>query len=135
MISFYCKPCGLDQNLKPYKRVNSFGEWFVGRCKKCNKELIRYTTDFKNDPYFYESKKVKIEARKNAVDLIQYGEPGFKTHYRKSWEEFEKQKEVWEKEQERKENEKKAWYQSVRHDINDRQMIKRAIQAEEKLDG
>lgn len=130
LVSFYCKRCKLDCDLEAGKHGNSFAEWFQAHCPTCQTKLIRYIND-KTDPYFYQSIKLRRQRDEFSKDLIQYGEYGFETFYKKQWEEFEKQKENWEKAQIQKRKERDAFYE--KHKLN-KSFAKKVLEIEEKLE-
>ena len=124
-VSFYCKSCKLDQDNEAEKKSNRYVEWFQSNCVRCKTKLIRQITDKQTDPYFRDSIKLKKQRMEMSKDLIQYGEVGFKTLYRKQWEEFEKQRENFEKSQLGQERRKLELYRKYRHDIDKRNIIKK----------
>jgi len=119
-ISFYCRDCELDQELWAskinndilvinsltdfyWKKNEIFREYYIARCEECNRDLIRFKDRPQEDPYYHLSKRVKIQRQQLAKDLVQYGDTGFKTLYRKQWLDFEKQREEYETKQKQKE--------------------------------
>jgi len=93
MISFYCKKCELDQDLREFVNANQFGEWFQAKCEKCSGRLVRYITERTKDPYFSQSRKLREERKKYKEYFIQYGEEGFAVKYPESYKKFKKMEE------------------------------------------
>lgn len=149
IISFYCDKCELDQDLPTIKSSNRYGlnlatntlyesenykEWYKARCRKCNKPLIRYITDPDKDPYFAKSKKIRKQRNALKKDLLQYGDDGFKTAYPKQYAMMEKRKEMLYNKKIRKKKEKDEFYNKHKHDVVARNIAKKVIEAEEKLE-
>jgi len=135
-MSFWCGGCKLDQDLEPFKNSNFLVPkgWFEAKCKKCRQKLIRHLTP-KDDPYYFQSKRVKIERDKSRKDVIQYGETGFQTFYKSQWDEFEKQREDFEMEMARRKKEAEDYVHRMRSNVNETQLAKAVVKAEEKLSG
>ena len=144
MISFFCKKCKLDQDLVcskdnnngydldthgEYKNSKGFVEWYVGYCKKCKQELIRFITNQAKDPYFRESLKLQKQRREMANDLIQYGDPRFEYLYKDQWNAFEQQK----KDYEDSKRKKKEQFEGDRMNYVQRSDRKLFEKLEEKL--
>lgn len=98
IVSFFCKKCDLDQDLPGYVRSNSYGEWFESKCRRCSKKMLRYITEKHKDPYFYDSLKLKRQRIEAGDDLLQPGQPRFKTLYKDEYDRIEKAKEDYENE-------------------------------------
>lgn len=139
-ISFYCKPCGLDQERLPVENsysqematelgLSQIPRWYEARCEKCNAKVLRYITDKHLDPYFRLSKKLKIEREKNKKDLLQYGQDGFQTLYPESYKKFQ---EVEEKIFERRELENKKKNEFLENS-KDKKLAIKVLDLEEKL--
>lgn len=131
MISFYCRKCKLDQNLREEKKDNSFAAWFEARCKECGSRLFRYISEPSKDPYFVESRKLREERHRYHNDLVQPGEAGFKTLYPQEWAKLEKARESWFLEQEKKKRERDAFYNE--HKLYNKGLAKKVIEIEEKI--
>lgn len=133
-VDFWCKNCKLDQRLWAYVK-NSYGEErFIAECKKCGKELYRYITFKKDDPYYFTSKNAIINRQRFARDLIQPGQTGFQTYYKKEYDKIQKAEEEFSKKQEQKKKERDDFYRRHRYNINEKELAKKVIEAEEKLD-
>ena len=91
--SFWCDKCKKDFDSPAHKAGNSYAQWWETKCPKGHKSL-RYITDRLSDPYFHKSAKLREQRKMFAKDLIQPGDPGYKTAYpeqaRKMEEEEEK---------------------------------------------
>ena len=131
MVSFYCKNCKLDQNLEAEKVNNSLAEFFRARCGKCGNRLVRYISEKHLDPYYRESRKIKVERGRFANDLIQPGEAGFKMFYKKQYDELEEKKEKYEKEQRLKKIERENYYKRAIKDGASPQIVKKVLELEE----
>ena len=131
MISFFCKSCKLDQDLREEKKDNSYASWFEARCKKCDSRLFRYISEPSKDPYFRESRKLKAQRHAMRDDLVQPGEARFKTLYPEQWAKLEKAKESWELEQENKRKSRDAFYNE--HKLYNKGLAKKVIELEEKI--
>ena len=135
MISFWCKKCELDLDLEAEKQNNSYAEWFMARCPKCGVKLLRYITEKHKDPYYHESKRVKIQSRQYAKDLIQPGQDGFKLYYKKEWDKMEQAKEDYEKKRIAKKKDRDEFYKKyAASGMGMREAIKRVVTAEEAMD-
>lgn len=110
---FWCEHCRKDFTLpcgfkadwgfdvtrgKPYKISDHM--WYIARCPKCNRMLYRSKTSQQTDPYFFQSFKVRSEARKHEIDTLQPSDPRFDFYYPQYKREREakleaKEKELW----------------------------------------
>jgi hypothetical protein len=133
-ISFYCKKCGLDQDLLAIKSGNRYGDWFEAKCRKCSSKLKRYITGKEHDPYYFESKRVKIDRLKFSRDLIQPGQSGFQTFYRNEWLKMEETNEKLEMAKIKKIKDRNDFYKRLSYDGSNRQVAKKIIEAKEKLE-
>ena len=100
-ISFWCNKCEIDQENTYREKIARYRsgvvKWNESRCVLCENKIIRYITERHLDPYFYKSKKVKIERIQHEKDLIQPSDPRFKKLYPKEYERIEAVKEANEK--------------------------------------
>lgn len=130
IIAFYCKECGLDQELEAC--ISTFyggGKKFVAKCKKCKDELFRLIDEKENDPYFYLSKNVIINRNKFAKDILQPTDKAFKLYYRKEYEKIEKKREEYERRMARKKKERDEFYKNML----DKGLAKKILDNEEKI--
>ena len=132
-VSFFCKKCSLDQNLLAFINFNGYGNWFQAKCGKCNCKLIRYITEKEKDPYYRLSKNVIINRDKYKKDLIQPNDYGFKTYYKEQYDKMEKAEEEYQKKIIKEKIERDKFYKKFKHNINEKQIVKKAIELEEKL--
>jgi hypothetical protein len=123
---FFCKTCG-DVTLISYRNGNRWANWYEGKCK-CGIILIRYITDKKFDPYYYYSPRMRYERDRMKKDLIQPGEEGFKTHYKKQWDKMEEDKESAELKEKKEKESRDEFYKKYKSPAT-----MKAIEAEEKL--
>lgn len=134
-VSFFCGDCGLDEDLEPVKdRLRTGEEYFFAKCMRCRRKLVRYITE-KNDPYFRQSLKLKVQRKTMAKDLIQYGQDGFSTLYKREWDKIEAAREEYEQKQKVKEQERVDFFNKYRHNVNERELAKKVIEGEEKIYG
>ena len=133
-IDFYCGLCKLDQANFFFLKKNMFVSWFESKCSKCGIMLIRYKENKHLDPYYRYSPKQRAEQDLYKKDLIQPGQEGFRTYYKKQWEEMDKAAEISEKKEIQKKEERDNFYKKYKHNINTRQAAYAAINAEEKFD-
>ncbi len=133
-ISFYCRHCKKDLELEPRKEfaLGSDEFRFVAPCLFCKRKLIRLSNPQK-DPFFHLSKRVIMERDKHAKDVVQYGQSGFSMLYQKQWQEFERQREQYEKAQAQKKKERDEYYKKHHYNINDRQLVRKVLEAEDTL--
>ena len=114
-VSFYCKRCCLDQDLDAAKKSTFRGdEYFFAYCRQCKKELHRYITERRTDPYYQESLKMRKERVMLSKDLIQPGQTGFQTYYRKQWLDIERKKEEYEKKMEAYKKKREGFHQEMK---------------------
>lgn len=94
-VDFWCKSCGLDQQTQKWSYSFTQDERYIKtKCVKCGKKLIRLTgASAKQDPYYRQSRNVRMLLSKHRVDTLQPGQEGFQTHYKKQWDEFKKAEE------------------------------------------
>ncbi|HDY66826.1 hypothetical protein LCGC14_2818690 [marine sediment metagenome] len=130
-VDFYCKNCELDQTLSAARCRNGSVKWFRARCG-CGKKLIRRITDKSNDPYYYESRNVKMDREKHRRDLIQPGQEGFRTYYPEAQRKLEEAEEKLYKEEARKERERDTLYKKHKHD--DKELVKKVIKKEMEIE-
>lgn len=135
VISFWCEPCGKDLDLPAMKDKLSTGEkyWF-SRCPFCNLKVVRYITEAKFDPYFRKSKKLALQRKMLRKDLIQPGEDGFQTIYKKEWDKLEAAREAYEKKILLAEKEKREFLKKNSYNVHVKEAAKRVIAAEERLE-
>ena len=135
-VSFYCGDCALDQDLEARKgKIRSGEEYFFVLCVNCKRRLIRMITEPKNDPYFRQSKKIRRQRAEMAKDLIQPGEAGFQILYKAEYDKIERAREEAELKEKMKKRADIALYEKHRHNINEREAVKRVFQIEEKMNG
>ena len=132
-VGFYCEKCELDSELEAGKGSNSLASWFEAPCPKCHLRLIRYRDNPKNDPYYRKSRKLRVEARRMAVDLIQPGQPGFQTYYKKAHEEIKKAKEEAEQKEEAKIKAREKFFKENRYSWEVQEQVKKELKWEEAL--
>ena len=135
MISFWCDRCKKDFDDNFTLRSNRYAKWFETRHKKCREICIRYADFPQKDPYFYKSLKVKRQMLEFAKELIQPGDPRYRMYYKKQYDDMEKSTELYYNRQIKEKKEKDAYYDKFSYDINRREVIKKAIEAEEKISG
>ena len=127
IISFYCKSCDLDQDLSAHTGCHTFtGEfvaWYEAECKRCGKNLRRHITEKQSDPYFRQSKKLRMQREQMKKDLLQYGEDGFKTLYKKSWDTFQHNEEMLYNKGKREKETRDELYKNFGWDLNKRQIL------------
>lgn len=131
MISFYCKACRKDFDAVPAKKKNRWAEWFETKCR-CGRKTIRYITGKKNDPYYRESKRVIMERDAYHKDLIQYGQTGFQTFYKKQWDTFEAQRERYENEVKKRTEERDKFYARFKGSGH-QDIVRKVLEKEEEL--
>ena len=125
LVSFFCKKCNLDQNLQAHKETVMDVEFWKARCTKCGNFLVRYITHMSYDPYYWESRKLKVERYNNRKDFIQPDQEGFQTYYKESWLKNEKMKEgAYQKKTKEKAEAEKA-LKRVGSDVEKRRIIKK----------
>lgn len=145
VTDFYCEDCDLDQRLPGYEQgyLDSFSKkmgwkvtprWYANDCKKCNRKLIRYITEKHLDPYFRKSKKLRYLRRKYANELIQPNDPKFALLYPEKAREMSLAKDRLEKRKESYAQERDVYYRKFRHNINERQVVKKVLEKEEELE-
>lgn len=106
----------------------------MGFCPRGHRAL-RYITEARIDPYFLQSKKLRIQREMMKKDLLQPGQFGFKTLYPKAWADIEKASEDYELKQKASEASQLAFYRKYKHDVNERALARKIIDAENKLSG
>jgi len=123
IVSFWCQDCGLDQDLEAYPFAN---KW-EARCKGCGRSLWRLRKEIENDPYYRKSEKLRIQRKMMKKDLLQPGESGFKTLYPETVRQLEQAEENFEKKQKEDRERRDRLYKKYHHDINRREVLKKAI--------
>ena len=97
-------------SLPSYKTKNSYAEWWEARWPLCLTKVMRYITDNKLDPYV----KLRMKLRRDRVmmkkDLLQPGESGFQTYYKKQHDELQETDRKLKLKVEEKENKNKKFY-------------------------
>lgn len=95
-VDFWCSRCQLDFNEIGKKVVYYPNSWhneiravYVSRCPKCREWRERRITDKLNDPYYRQSKMIKVQARMHRIDMLQPNEPGFRTYYKNPYADYE----------------------------------------------
>lgn len=129
-VSFYCNRCRLDADLPSFKERNQFGEWFASKCPSCERKLIRYVTEKASDPYFHTSLKLKKERTEYSKDLLQPGQEGFQTLYKKEWDAIENASEEWERKQREKKEERERFLKEHSYNIRQKNFAKQVIEHE-----
>lgn len=103
---FWCDECQEDLGLPCRKASFTFEGKRVSvmsaRCPDCERRLLRFVTHRDLDPFYQKSRKLQRERNKNAVDLLQADQYGFKTSYgdqfKKSGEDLKLQeKAIWDR--------------------------------------
>ena len=105
---------------------------FEARCKKCGGKVFRNYRNPGRDPYYFESKNVKIDREKHRRDLIQPGQLGFGTYYPEAQRKLEEAEEKLHKEEVRKKQEIDALYEKHKHD--DKELVKKVIKKEMEIE-
>jgi len=106
---------------------------FVTNCPRCRRELHRYVTFPQRDPYHHESYRATMDRQKHVKDLIQPGESGFQTYYKKSWDDMQESARKYEEKEAKEKAERDEFYKKMAYSGADRQAAKATIEAEEKL--
>lgn len=104
---FWCDKCKIDVSTFSYVReYKVYKDYcYIGFCPDCKAKLIRYPDDkISKDPYYRKSYKNRLFMEKHKKDLVQPGQPGFKTLYK---EQADKMEEAEQKQEQRKIKEKK----------------------------
>jgi len=130
IISFWCRDCRLDQDIPAIKREFRDTEWFSGNCKKCGNLVKRHITEKQDDPYFYESMKIRYERECMKMDLIQPGETGFETFYKKEYDKMELAKEKWYNKEAEKKKARDAFLKKHSENIVEKNIAKKIIERE-----
>ena len=133
VVSFWCDKCKEDFDNEVALRDNGLAKWFETRCRKCGEKSIRYADFPKKDPYFHKSLKIKRMFHEFSKDLIQPGDPRYQIFYKKQYDELEKSRELYYNKQIKDKKEKDKYYEKFSYDINKREAVKAAMEAEEKL--
>ena len=130
---FYCKECDLDQE-RPCRHFTNDEdeECYLAICRKCRKELYRYISFPLKDPYYYNSKRVIMDLRKYAKDLIQPGDSRFASQYPKQYKELQEAKEEFEQKQIAQKKSRDEFYK--KHRLNNKELIKKAFDIEDKIE-
>lgn len=83
VINFWCRVCRQDWHIIAMRRWLSslFPDVWEAKCPDCSTRMVRLVNDAKNDPYFRQSKRVIMERRLYADDLVQMGDPRFDLLY------------------------------------------------------
>jgi len=133
-ISFYCEDCRVDQDLIPGKRVNGNAQWFFAECKECEKGLIRYITDKGLDPYYRNSLYLKKQRLKFAKDLIQPGDPRFKTYYKDEWDKLELASQRHDERLKAEKKDRDSYYTKFKDETsNVKKMVRNVLDVEQKM--
>ena len=132
MTSFWCKECRKDFDGPEEMVDNGMVKFFRGACPK-NHKCIRYISNNKADPYFYESEKLKAQRAMLAKDLIQYGQDGFQTLYKSEWDKIQKTAEIAENKRIAWEAEKRKVYNEHKHNATEKNAIKKVLEREEQM--
>lgn len=133
-VSFFCKACGVDQDLNARLITNSYAQTFQANCQDCGKKLIRYITDKNKDPYFYESVKLKKQRHEMKRDLIQPGQEGFQMLYKKEYDKIQEAAEKHEKKMRDKRRARDAFLKANSANIVDKNMARKIIELEDKIE-
>lgn len=129
-VSFYCKDCKLDQDMEAEMGYYSGGgRKFVAGCVRCGRQLFRLIDDKKNDPYYFLSKNVIINRRKFVKDLIQPGDVGFQTYYKKEYDKIKKAEENYYKKQESEKKSRDEFYKNTL----DKNLAKKVLDKEDEI--
>lgn len=131
IISFFCKKCDVDLDEDASINENRYGKWFEGRCPKCKSKIIRYITDRDKDPYYQLSKNVIINRERYRKDLIQPGEEGFQTYYKKQYDDIEKTKELYCQQNIKDRKSRDEFFEKYK--LTHKNLAKKVIDLEEKL--
>lgn len=136
VISFFCDPCGLDQDLSAFQNRNSVAPrpWWEARCPRCGRKVVRYTGNVADDPYYRKSKRVRLMAAEHADELVQYGQPGFALLYPAQWQRFEAERERYEAALQRRKAERAALWDRHRGDASARRAVETVLRHEESME-
>lgn len=133
-ISFWCDHCRKDLELEPDKVKRRNGEeYFYAHCLEGYK-VVRYITEAKVDPYFRKSHKVQLERKMMAKDLIQPGQDGFMTFYKKEWDKLEAAREALEKKLQAKQRDRDVFLKQNSYNVHSKAAAIKVIEAEERLE-
>src|SRR3990167_3279472 len=94
-VTFFCRDCDLERDYYAIKRYlsqnwgpNEIPYW-QGRCEECGRILWRHIVDKHRDPYVYYSPSLRRYRAENWRDLVQPGDPHFRTLYTGTQKEIE----------------------------------------------
>jgi len=96
VMDFYCDECEADFINLGYKDVIDCYDELVAKyetkCPYCGTKSIRRITDTIDDPFYRKSRKVRNDREQAEIDMIQPGDPRFKTYYPEQYKKLEEQK-------------------------------------------
>ena|SRR3990167_682342 len=128
-ISFWCEKCRADYDLEGV--VDSvLGDRYFRACCPTGHKVVRYIENKQNDPYFLRSKKMQVERQRLSRDIIQPGQTGFETYYKKEYDKIEKAREGWERKQEQKKKEREAYYKNLKENMVSSKILNTAMELE-----
>jgi hypothetical protein len=82
ITNFWCGKCKKDIiHRYAEKGVISKREFWITGCPICGQRLLRWCSDHKLDPYYFESEKMQREAKQYADDFLQPDHPRFDEVY------------------------------------------------------
>ena len=94
-ITFFCRTCNLERDYYAVKRLLDIptpNYYWQAKCR-CGKILWRHIVDKLTDPYVYNSPSLRKQRYENWRDLVQPGDPHFKTLYTKAQKDLEEAQE------------------------------------------
>ncbi len=129
-ISFWCETCEKDFDAPANIKRALGNEYFVAQCPDKKHEAVRFITGKTCDPYFRRSKKQKRQRMELEKDLIQPGQYGFETYYKKEYDKIETAREAHEQMEQKKLLEREAYYTKLKEAQVSSKIINRAMEAE-----
>ena len=130
IVSFWCDKCHEDFDTPSRVKKTYYEDgYFISHCPK-NHEVVRYITGKEDDPYFFKSEKMKRQRYEFRKDIIQPGQDGFETLYKKEYDKIEKAREAYEKKMMQRKREAEAYYKKLKEQQVDSKIINRAMEAE-----
>lgn len=128
-LSFWCEKCEQDYDLEGMVDSILGERYFRAVCPRFHK-VVRYIENKQADPYFARSRKLRMQRQKLSKDIIQPGQTGFETYYKKEYDKIERAKESWDIKQEEKKKKMEEYYKKMKEDMVSNKTINRAIELE-----
>ena len=133
-VSFYCRDCRLDQNHPAKKMKRGKTEWFIADCIECEERLIRYITDKRLDPYYWNSLELKKQRDFFAKDLIQPGDSRFKLYYKKEWDKIELASQEYEERKKREREDRNHYREQFKYSTPKiKKIVNTVLEVEEQM--